>query len=393
MIKIPTLKELFDDIIADLEAELTVDIPEFGKNFLIGLAAVQAAKLKLYYLTIGHLQKNIFVDTADPENTGGTLERFGRVKLGRNPFPATAAEYDVDVTGTVGATIPAGTTFKSDDDSLNPGKLYILDAEFTLLTNPDTITIRALEAGLDSKLQVGDTLTATAPIPTVDKTATVSLESTAPLAAEDLEAYRQAAIDSYRLEPQGGAAADYRLWSADAQGVRLVYPYATDGQSNEIDIFVEAVFSASDDGKGTPTAAILAEVELVVEFNPDDTIPLNERGRRPLGVFDIHFLAITIITIEIDIADFTGVTDAEKIAITTALTALIFDIRPFVDAADILSNKNDILDTNRIISTILEVKPGAVFGTVTLEVNGVYVNSKTFEDGDIPSLEAVTFST
>ena len=391
MIQIPKLSELFNDILADLESELTVTIPLVGKIFLRALAAVQAAKLKLYYLTIGQLQKNIFVDTADPEDTGGTLERFGRIKLNRNPFAATAAQYDIDVTGDIAAIIPAGTTFKSDDDALNPGKLYILDVEFTLVTSPDTITVRALEAGLDSKLEVGDTLTATAPIATVDKDATVSAENIAPLAAEDIEAYRQLAIDSYRLEPQGGAAADYRLWSADAQGVRLVFPYATDGASNEIDIHVEATAADSTDGKGTPSQAILDDVEEVVEFNPDDTKPLNERGRRPLGVFDIHFLPITIAEVDIDIQDLTA-TAAEKTAITTALTNLIFDIRPFVSAADILVNKNDILDTNRIISTILSVKPGAAFGTVTLDVNNTYVNTYTFEGGEIPSLESVTFS-
>ena len=200
-----------------------------------------------------------------------------------------------------------------------------------------------------------------------------------------------AAINSYRLEPQGGAAADYRLWSADAQGVRLVYPFAKDGAANEIDLHVEATFAASDDGKGTPTAAILLAVQAVVEFNPDDTKPLNERGRRPLGVFDIHFLAITIAEVDIDIASLTA-TAAEKTAIETALEALIFDIRPFVAAADVLANKNDILDTNKIISTILAVKPGAIFGTVTLEINDVYVNTKTFEGGEIPNLRTVSFS-
>ncbi len=391
MIKIPTLKELFNDILADLESELTVTIPLIGPIFLRALAGVQAGKLKLFYLTLGQVQKNIFVDTADPENTGGTLERFGRIKLNRNPFPATAGQYDIDVTGTIGAIIPAGTTFKSDDDALSPGKLYRLDAEFQLLTSPDTIRVRALESGIDSKLAINDTLTATAPIATVDQVATVSAEFIAPLAAEDIEEYRQSAIDSFRLEPQGGAAADYRLWSADAQGVRLVYPFATDGASNEIDIHVEANFVDSTDGKGTPSQAILDAVEEVVEFNPDDTKPLNERGRRPLGVFDIHFLAVTIAEVDIDIAGLTA-TAAEKTAIQNALTALIFDIRPFVAAADILANKNDILDTNRIIATILSIKPGATFGTVTLEVNSVTVNSFTFEDGNIPSLESVTFS-
>ncbi len=120
MITIPTLSQLISDVRTDLESKFGDSIPLVGKIFLNALAAVQGGKLKLYYLVIGSLQKNIFVDTADPEATGGTLERFGRVKLGRNPFPATAGSYVVEVTGTVGAVILAGTTFRSNDDSTNP---------------------------------------------------------------------------------------------------------------------------------------------------------------------------------------------------------------------------------------------------------------------------------
>ena len=87
MITIPTLKELYDQVLSDLETQYSISIPLFGKNFLRALAMVQAAKLKIFYLAVANLQKNIFVDTADPEASGGTLERFGRVKLGRNPFP------------------------------------------------------------------------------------------------------------------------------------------------------------------------------------------------------------------------------------------------------------------------------------------------------------------
>lgn len=83
-VQIPTTQELYTSIKSDLETELNINIPVFGKIFLRALAAVQAAKLKLYYLAIASVQKNIFPDTADPESIGGTLERFGIVKLGRN---------------------------------------------------------------------------------------------------------------------------------------------------------------------------------------------------------------------------------------------------------------------------------------------------------------------
>ena len=391
MITIPTLSELVDDIVADLEAEFSVTLPLFGKVFLRGLANVQGAKLKIYYLFIGKLQKNIFVDTADPEAAGGTLERFGRIKLARDPFPARAGQYVVEITGTIGATIDGGTTFKSNDDTPNPGKLFILDEEYELVSTTDSITLRALEAGNDSKLEVGNELTSTVPIASVDKLATVTSEAIAPLAAEEIEDYRRKAVLAYQLEPQGGAGSDYILWALDAQGVLRSYPYARDGDPNEINLFVEATIVDSTDGKGTPSAALLAEVEEVVEFDPDDTRPLTERGRRPLGVFEVHYLPVTIKEVDIEIQEFVGLTPSQETNILNALTALIKDIRPFVSSADILANKNDILDVNLIINTILNAEPGSRFGDVILMIDSVSVNTITFSNGDIPFLNSVTY--
>lgn len=390
MITIPTTAELYEDILSDLEAEFGESIPLFGKIFLRALAGVQAAKLKLYYLAIANLQKNIFIDTADPEDSGGTLERFGRIKLGRNPFPATAGQYEIQVTGTVGAVINSQTTFKSDDDSTSPGKLFILDSNFTLATNPDTFNVRALEAGLDSQLNNGDALTATIPIALVNKQATVVSEVVEPLAAETIEEYRQAGIDAYQLEPQGGAPSDYRIWAADVQGVRKVYPYAADGAPYEVNLFVEATIANSTDGKGTPSAGMLEDVEEVVNFDPDTTRPLNERGRRQLGVWEINCLPITPLDININVAAYDGITPDLLTLITAAIEAAINNIRPFVAGTDPLSSKNDILNTNKIASMIFSAAPGAVFGAVTMTVDGGSVSTYTFENGDIPYLNSVT---
>lgn len=392
MITIPKLSELYTSILSDLEAEYGDSIPLFGKNFLRALAAVQAAKLNVQYRAIGLTQKNIWVDTADKESTGGTLERFGRVKLGRDPFPAQAGQYDVTVTGEIGATISASTTFKSDDDSLNPGYLFVLDVAHTMVTTSDTINLRALTAGTESTVLVGDTLTATSPIANVDQIVTVSAETIEALDEEDIELYRSRAEESYRLEAQGGAASDYRLWSFDAQGVQQTYPYAKSGAANEVDVYVEATIADSTDGKGTPSGSILSDVEDVIEFDPDATKPLEERGRRPLGVFAVNVIAITVKEIDIDIAGFTGIDAPTETLIFDALEAQIATIRPFVAAADVLERKNDILDLNLIISTILEAKPGSIFGAVTMEVDSTPETTFTFENGDIPHLNSVTYS-
>ena len=391
MIKIPTLRELYDGIVEDLQNELGVTIPRMGKSVLRALAAVQAAKLKLFYLAVGHLQKNIFVDTADSESTGGTLERFGRIKRGRNPFPAQAAQYRLRVTGTSGTLVPASTTFKSNDNAQSPGKLYILDHPYTLQAATDTLVVRALEAGLEARLSVDDELTVTAPLAGLDRIAAVTEETTAPLAAESLEEYRQKAINAYRMEAQGGAATDYRLWAADVQGVKQVYPYARPGASGEIDLYVEQLPESSYDGRGTPTDELLAAVESAIEMDPDTSKPINERGRRPLGVFRVHYLPVAVREVSINIANMDDLSTEIQSVLNNALEVEASKIRPFVSGADVLANRNDILDKNKIIATILRARPGSVFGAVTLKIDEEEVDSYTFTQGEIPYLKPITY--
>ncbi len=391
MITIPTISQLYAQVKADLETAYGDTIPVFGKNFLRALAIAQAAKLKLYYLAIANVQKNIFIDTAEPEASGGTLERFGRVKLGRNPFPAVSGEYLIQVTGAIGAVIVASTRFKSDDDALNPGVLFVLDNTYTLVATTDSITVRALVPGIDSRLAVNDGLTSAAPIANVNSSAVVLAESVEPLAAEDIEEYRQKGLDAYRLEPQGGAASDYRLWSADAQGVEQTYPYAKSGAANEINLFVEATVADSTDGKGTPSAALLLAVEAVVELDPDTTKPLNERGRRPLGVFQVHYLPVVPKDINITISGFVGITTEIQTLIFDAITESLTTVRPFVAGADILANRRDIFGVNDVIAIILSIRPGSVFGTVSLTVGGTPTDSYQFLNGDIPYLNSISY--
>jgi hypothetical protein len=392
MINIPTLKELYDSIVADIEAEFGTSIPTVGKNFLRVFAGVQAAKLKLYYLAIGKIQKNIFIDTAEPEATGGTLERFGRVKLGRNPFQPTAGQYTVSITGSIGAVIPASQTFKSNDNSLSPSKLFVLDTAYTLVSTTDTITVRALESGIGAKLESGDMLTATSPIIGVNSSVTVQTETIQPLDGETLEDYRRKALESFRLEPQGGAATDYRLWAADAQGVAQSYPYATSGAPNEIDLYIEATIADSTDSKGTPSAGMLLAVEDVIELDPDTTLDISERGRRPLGVFQVHYLPVTPLDVEITINGAGSISADNRDLINGAIDAEVKKIRPFVAGADILANKNDIISVYKIVAIVLDAYPQAQFTTIDLVVDGVNVSTFTFEFGDIPYLDSITYA-
>lgn len=386
MANIPTLSELKNSIISDIESKFGVTLPTFGKNFLRTFAGVQAGAMRLYYLLSAKTQKNIFADTADSEAFGGTLERFGRVKIGRNPFPATAGEYEVTVTGSIGAVIAENTTFKANDNSASAGSLYVLDSAFTMIATSATITLRSLNAGLDFRLEVGNELTVTAPIALLDDIATVTSESVAPQSAEDLEDYRRKVLDAYRLEPQGGAGADYRIWASDVQSVEQSFPYASNISNNEIDLFVEATIADSTDGKGTPSAGTLSDVETAIESPTVD-----RPSRKPLGVHAVNYLPVTIKEIDIEVTSFAGLTAEIETSIFEAIKLELSTIRPFVASIDIVANKNDIFDTNKIISLILESNPGSVFGAIDLQVDAVSVSTYQFMNGDIPFLNSITY--
>jgi hypothetical protein len=391
MATIKTKQQIYDEIVLDLENKLGITLSAFGRVLLRILALVYAGALKLVYLSIGFVQKNVAPDLADPEEKGGTLDRFGLLKLGRRRFPATQAQYTATVTGTTAAVIPAGTTFKSDSNALNAGFLFILDNAYTMPAGTGTITIRALTAGSESRLVVGNTLSATSPIDDINRVITVATETVIPQAAETVEEYRAKIIQAYRIEPQGGSKGDYRLWGYDAQGTREIYPYASSGNNNEVDIYVEATIADSTDGRGTPTPAILTDVEDVIEASPDVTLTLAERSRRPLGVFLVNVYPIVLREIDINIASFADLTAAKQAIILAAITEALYNVRPFIAGIDIVAERNDIFDTNRIGAIVLAAVAGSSFGTITLRVDGVSVPSFLFDNGEIPYLDTITY--
>lgn len=390
MINIPTLSQIITNLTNKVESELNVTLSDSKKVALRAIINTFAAELWVEYKVLGFVQKNVWVDTADPESKGGTLERFGRIRLGREPYAAVAGQYNVSITGTSGGTVQATQTAKSNDSSLSPGYLFILDTPFTLIGSTGTITLRALTTGVESKLSIGDTLTFTSPIPNVNTQCTVTSEVVQPLAAETIEDYRTTIVQSFQLESQGMSAGDIRIWCADAQGVAKVYPYTKTGDSNSFQVYVEAELADSIDGKGTPSSAMLLDVESVIEFKPDTTLPVNETGRRSMNAIP-YVDPVTIKNIDITITG-GSFTSGQQTLITNALTDALKVTRPYIAAAEPLTSKNDIISENNINGVIYAQVPGANYTGVTLEVDSVATASYTFTFGNIPYLNSVTFN-
>jgi uncharacterized phage protein gp47/JayE len=370
---IPTIDELYNDILTALQNEFTISLNPFGNAFLVVLAGVLAGVFKMAYYFIGQVQNNIWVDTCDYD----TLIRYGNTILGRLPFPAVQGEYTVAVTGTVGAVIPAGSTFLSNDSSTSPSKLFLVTTAFTFTTTSGTIDIIATVGGEDSALIVGDTLTITAPVVNVNPTAIVTVVLVNAEDTEDTEEYRGKVITKMQLEPNSWSASGFRLLGLDIVGVRQTYAYAVSASTGTVAIYLEGTTY------GTPCdASSITDYETALDLV------------RPMGINNTNVVACPImdVAITITMGSFASYTVAEKALILTALTNLCNNVRPFIASCDVVADRNDYLGTYNITSTISQAVVGKGFSNVSFTVDGTSETNWQADNGEIPYLISVTYA-
>jgi len=387
---IPTIEELFINLERDLKNKLNLQDSDL-KFVTDAVCSVLAAQNKLIYLYLIDVQNNLFPDTADTAEDGGQLNRMGAIYLNRQPKPATDGRYIIQLTGLINSQIRAGLTFKSNEDSLNPGKLFITDPSYTLAGVDDFIEIRSLDSGIGSSLAVGNQLTITEPVLGVEKTVQITGIVNLPIESESIDTYRKAIIDSIQMEPQGGARTDYRLWSSDAQGVRTVYPYVKENQAGVVQVFVEATTIDSTDGKGTPTQFIMDNVRDVIEFDPDTTLATNDRGRRPIQAI-IEVLPITLKPVDIEIYDIEQNSVSIQDLIRTNLNLYLENVRPYIAGADLTRNKNDILNSARLQGVVSDSLGNTnFFMDFKMFVDGQQENLFVLSHSNIPYLRNITY--
>ncbi|WP_036384069.1 baseplate J/gp47 family protein [Muricauda sp. MAR_2010_75] len=390
MNSIPTINNIYSALEKDLKSKLNLDDDQLRKA-LSAMTSVFSAQLKLLYLHNEDVMRNLYPDTADTAENGGQLERLGRIRLNRNPRPATAGVYTVSLVGEENAVIRANLTFKANENSNAPSFLFVTDNETILTGSNDMIQIRSFEGGNASLLNVGDELTITEPVIGVEQVVVVESVDEQPKEAEPISDYRQTVLDAFQLEPQGGARTDYRLWAADVQGVRRVYPYVKNGDSGTVQVFVEAAEGDSTDGNGTPSQAILDEVAEVIEFDPDDTRPTNERGRRPIQAI-LEVLPIDLVPVDVTVTGLDTDTTAIRQSIESNLKIYLSTVRPFISGADLPQNQNDVLYAARLSAVVTDIlDSGNFFTDFTLEVNGVAGTSFKFTGSNIPYLRNLIF--
>jgi uncharacterized phage protein gp47/JayE len=355
----PTTAELTSNILGAIEAQIGQSVPLLPKAFLRVLAKVLAATFITLYKYVGFTGLQMFVRTASASPTvinGQTvtpLIEYGRLIDIGDPTPATATELSVTVTvNNQTGTLPSGSQLLGADN----GVVYLTVGAVLLNAATVTVTVRAADRlGVVGNLPPGAVLNFANPLANVNRVATVLAQTVTGADAEDLEVYRQRVIDRFKRRPQGGAYADYAIWSEAVAGIVNAYPYT--GQPGEVDVYVESSTGAD----GIPTQAQLDAVFAAIEL-PD---------RRPANAY-VNVLPITRSSFGVTVSGLTGDDLATLQAdVTAAIQSYFLRVEPYIVGLDTPPRTDRItsIDLLGIVNDITRATGGS-FDGVTFGPSG-----------------------
>lgn len=398
---IPKQAEIYSALMEKYAALSGVSVAELGQEMHVRNTVI-AEQIWLLFLKLSRVQENLYPDLAEPD----ALKRDGLQLLGRLPSLAEAGEYTITVNTQAGAYIPSGTRFISARDSTSPNKVYTNDWAYSV--TPDiaegeeqidvpqgTIRLRALEAGNNAKLIIGDKLKSTMPLFGCDDIVSVASIHKAPADAENIDSYRDDVLNAKRIYSKVFTHATIRLWCSEIAQIRTVYSYIK--ANGTLEIYAEATKENSQSVIGEPSQDVIdgiyhfdtvtGEETGVMIYNEETSEP-----RRPVGVINISAMAAK--PVQIGIA-FTGLSDTSTNiveAIKGGVENLVYNIRPFITGSDSVTSRNDRLSIAQLLSVAFTSLSGtgAIFETMQMTSGGDAISDITFKYGDYPYLKSIT---
>lgn len=361
MISIPTVAQIRDQIISDIEAKIGQTIPALPKAFFRVLATALAGAMALLYRFGAWAYDQIFPQTAGAEALALIGEQYGIVRL-----PAVAAVLTATATGVNTTVIPSGTLWQAG------GIVYQQTADATIAVGVATVTVEALTTGDASNQAVSSTISLTSPIAGVDSDATVAGTTTTGEDAESIELYRARIIQRLQTRPQGGATPDYIAWALEVPGIVKAFAFRTD--DGEVTVYPLVSLT----GTRIPDAGKLAEVEAYV----------SDTSRRPLcanvlaEAMTERTMAITVTAIQPDNTD-------TRQAAEDAWTA--YFLRAFPQQYADESLPTNLVSLAGLYAEALGAGVRSVTMTMTINGAGSPAESYTLLDNEIIKIGAVTW--
>ncbi len=292
----------------------------------------------------------------------------------------------VDVTR-INTTLSNGTQLKSDIT----GKIYLFDENKTLEAETEIVAVICAEAGTAGNLEPGETLKFVNPLGNVNKTATI--ESVIQDAVEDeTEAeYRFRVVNRWRMQPQGGALADYRIWGMETPGVLNIYPYKDVSTPSGVFVYVSGLPSKYP--RRIPSAALLIAVGKNCTYNPET----GKAARKPLtAIIDpvgdesyLNVKPVSIVIFDVYIEGLTGIPALDfSQAVRTPIEEYFLGREPYNRGLSDDNNRTDQVTKNNVSSVVDQVAISlkAEFDNVVMRKSGVVTPSYNLGMGELCEL-------
>lgn len=363
MITTPTVAQIRDQILADIESATGSPAPLLPRAVFRVLATAYAGALALLYRLAAWVYRQIFTATADEQSLILRAAEYGLTRV-----PATRWIGTATATGTDGTSIPAGTTLQVN------GTVYETTALVVIASAVATLQVQSLEVGADVNLDIADTLTLTSPIAGVESDATVATVVQVAVDAEGIESLRTRLAFRQANAPQGGAIADWVLWAIEVPGIGE----ATVDRPVAGEVAIYPITDDPDPANRIPGGALLTTVEEYV------TDPI----RSPIRAGQVTVSAPTELNFDVDISDLSPGDAATQAAIVSAITAYLYSRRP--------KQYSDQIDDRSIVSaaeiTGIALGAGARIATVDLKnAGGSSIKSYTLGLGELAKLRTLTW--
>jgi len=390
-----TIKEIRDLLYSGVMLEYNNKIRILPKSFIKILCTVFAGVFIFLYKQIGWVFLQLFPETAywgevkvlgvkiRPLVKWGVLIGVGEPNNGGQ----WTGTIQVQVTA-INTPLLAGTQLKSG----LTGKVYLVDENRTLENDTEIIPVTCVELGKAGSLEPGDVLNFVSPLGNVKKEAevfTVIKDATEP---ETEPEYRFRVVNRWRMQPQGGAPADYRIWAAEVDGVYNTYPYKDPSTASGVLLFVSGKQAIYPDR--IPSAALLKRVGDACTYDPNRG---NKAYRKPMGAtIDPqgdgtypNVRPVIILSFDIHIFGLQGIPAAEFAeAVRPSLDEYFLGREPHIRGLSDDNNKKNIVSKNNASSVIdqIAISKKAEFDSVVMYKGNVITPAYTLGMGELSKL-------
>lgn len=392
-----TIEEVQQLLIRSFEHEFNTQLRILPKSFIKILCKVFAGIFIIVYKLVGWYFLQMFPETADWKEVAILGVRLRPlVKLGvlfGVGEPLAGVQWrgiiTIDVL-TQESVLYSGTQLKSNVT----GKLYIVEETKTLLQQKETVSVVCTEIGTAGNLEQNDTLNFVNPYGFIKTEAIVSDVARVGLDNELESSYRNRVINRFRLQPQGGALADYRIWASEVPGVLNVYPYNDKEQPGGVLLYVSGISDVYADR--IPDKGLLKKVGEVCTYDPET----GKATRKPLtamldpkndGSYS-NVKPVSVAVFDVVITGVSGIIPADFAQVVKpALQNYFLERDLYIRGLSDDNNRTNVVSKNHVITVInqIAVSIKAIFETAEIRKDGKVAPLYTLDNGELARLGAL----